>query len=119
LHNVRWTHGDVLTYDSVIGYDAVVMIEAIEHISAWKVAIAAVSKLLHRSGALYLSTPNARGAYRKNDLHEKELTAAELRAGLSECFRDVKLYDYALKCEQDDDTVLTPLVAVCRKGSCG
>lgn len=109
----EWEHADILSYASHELFDAVVMIEVLEHIHDWYGALAKVAGLLNDGGTFYLSHRNANADLRKNDLHEREWTAQELLWNLSAHFRDVTLYDYSLSAEQEADSRVTPLVAVC------
>lgn len=96
-------------------FDVVTMIEVLEHIPDWRAALENVRTLLTPGGKLYISARNRNADLRRNDLHEREWTAAEFRAALAGYFSSVKLYDYTLTAELGDDTHVTPLVAVCVK----
>lgn len=112
LSNVIWEAGDICR-GILGGYDVIVMIEVIEHIPRWHEALNRCRELLLPDGKLIISTPNANGTYLKNELHGDEWTAQEFRDRLELYFDKVTLYDFSLKNEQDDDTRITPLVAVC------
>jgi 2-polyprenyl-3-methyl-5-hydroxy-6-metoxy-1,4-benzoquinol methylase len=96
-------------------HDAAVMIEVLEHISDWQTALTSVAWLLRDGGKLYISARNANADLRRNDLHEREVTAGQFVEMLSAHFSSVKLYDYTLEHELGTDTRATPLVAVCVK----
>lgn len=96
-------------------FDVVTMIEVLEHIPDWRTALGHVCRLLCAGGKLYISARNRNADLRRNDLHEREWTAAEFRGALAGYFTSVKLYDYTLTAELGDDTHVTPLVAVCVK----
>lgn len=118
--NLGFTVLDVLTVadeQSATSYEAITAIEVLEHIPDWRAALRKVRGLLRPGGKLYISARNANADLRRNDLHEREWTAAEFRAALGEFFADVKLYDYTLDAahEQGDDSRVTPLVAVAVK----
>jgi len=118
LPGIMWYWGDVSRgFDYVGGeYDAIVMIEVLEHVADWRSAIRNVYKMLAPGGTFYISARNANADLRKNELHEREWTAAQLHSSMREYFEDVKLYDYRLEKRQELDTRQTPLLAVCRKG---
>lgn len=106
---------DLCEYMPFKPHDAVVMVEVLEHIPDWRVALGNVQTLLAPGGKLYISARNRNADLRRNDLHEREWTAAEFKAALAGYFSSVTLYDYSLEHEQGDDTRVTPLVAVCVK----
>ena len=62
-----------------------------------------------------MTARNRHADLRRNDLHEREWTAKELKDNLGEFFLDVKLFDYTLQNEVDETTRITPLIAVARK----
>jgi 2-polyprenyl-3-methyl-5-hydroxy-6-metoxy-1,4-benzoquinol methylase len=110
--NVSWEYGDICR--GVLGrFDVIVMIETIEHIPRWQNAFEKCRELLLPGGKMIISTPNANGTYLKNELHGDEWTAQEFKERLEMYFKCVKLFDFSLKKEQDVDTRITPLVAVC------
>jgi 2-polyprenyl-3-methyl-5-hydroxy-6-metoxy-1,4-benzoquinol methylase len=116
--NLGFTVLDVMALaneQSAPSYQAVTMIEVLEHIPGWQLALHKVHGLLVPGGTLYISARNRNADLRRNDLHEREWTAAEFRAALAGYFAEVKLYDYTLEAEQGDDSRVTPLVAVCVK----
>ena len=113
--NLRFTQADLLDTQMFTPHEAVVMVEVLEHITDWRAALRKVRELLTRGGKLYISSRNANADLRRNDLHEREVTAEQFKAMLSEFFPSVTLYDYTLENEQGDDSRVTPLVAVCVK----
>jgi 2-polyprenyl-3-methyl-5-hydroxy-6-metoxy-1,4-benzoquinol methylase len=115
LKNVWWIESDITAALNKPIYDAVVMVETLEHIKKWRKALTKIHGLLKPGGCLYMTARNRNADLRRNDLHERELSASELRANLGEFFLDVTLYDYTLANEQSDDTHITPLIAVARK----
>lgn len=115
LRNVTWTEADITKIHPEPMYDAVVMVETLEHIEDWRKALANIHGLLIPGGCLYMTARNRNADLRRNDLHERELTASELVNALTEFFLDVDLYDYTLQNKQDKDTRITPLIAVARK----
>ncbi len=96
-------------------FDVVVMVEVLEHIADWQLAIGNVHRLLKPGGNLYISARNRNADLRRNEIHEREWSAAEFVAALGSVFSDVKLYDYTLENELDVDTHTTPLIAVATK----
>lgn len=116
---VNWICADFLEYRPTITYDAIVMVEVLEHMHDAKAALVRASELLDMGGCLYLTARNAHADLRKNDLHEMEWTAAELREHLLVHFDEVWLYDYTLRVLQDEETRLTPLVAIATGGKHG
>jgi 2-polyprenyl-3-methyl-5-hydroxy-6-metoxy-1,4-benzoquinol methylase len=116
IGRVTWSTVDITTYNYLQGYfDAVVMVETLEHIADWRKALSNIHGLLKPGGCLYMTARNRNADLRRNELHERELTASELLANLGEFFLDVKLYDYTLTNELTADTHITPLIAVARK----
>jgi 2-polyprenyl-3-methyl-5-hydroxy-6-metoxy-1,4-benzoquinol methylase len=114
LPNVKWDEGDIC-YGGVGMHDVVVMLEVIEHIPRWQNALKRCHEVLLPGGVLIVSTPNANGTYLKNPLHGDEWAAQEFKDRLEMYFDNVKLYDFSLEKEQDTNTMITPLVAVCKK----
>lgn len=114
---ISWWRGDILDAARVpLGNKgAAVAIEVLEHIPEWEKALTNIRAALHPGGKLYISARNRNADLRRNDLHEREWTAAEFRAALAEFFPSVTLYDYTLEAEQGDDSRVTPLVAVAVK----
>ncbi len=115
LPKVNWSCHDFTEFFGAGQYSAVVMVEVLEHIPEWQLALQTAAQHLEADGRLYISARNANADLRRNDLHEREWTAAEFRAALAGYFSDVKLYDYTLANEQGDDSRVTPLVAVAVK----
>jgi len=118
IPGIRWEWADAGRTLHYIGndYDAALMIEVMEHISDWQEAMANVWDILKPGGLLYISARNANADLRKNDLHEREWTAEQLKNALAHYFRGgVTLFDWTLKTEQDTSTHQTPLVAIARK----
>jgi 2-polyprenyl-3-methyl-5-hydroxy-6-metoxy-1,4-benzoquinol methylase len=98
--NLSFTQADLLALDMAADlpqtFDVIVNLENIEHLPKPGLFLAAARKRLEASGGiLVLSTPNANMGDRKgdgtlaNEFHEKEYTAQELRAMLSEFFPSV------------------------------
>lgn len=118
IPGVRWEWGDIQRGVHYLGsdYDAVVMIEVLEHISEWQLALLNVQDVLKPGGLFYISARNANADLRKNDLHERELTAKQFKNALSHYFDDVQLWDYKLEIPQGEDTHQTPLIAIATKG---
>jgi 2-polyprenyl-3-methyl-5-hydroxy-6-metoxy-1,4-benzoquinol methylase len=115
IKGIEWEHGDITDYKTQKQFRAVIMVEVLEHIPDWEVALQKVHDLLFPGGHLYLSHRNANADLRKNDLHEREWTATEVKENLGCFFSKVWLYDYALMDEQTADTRVTPIVAVAEK----
>jgi 2-polyprenyl-3-methyl-5-hydroxy-6-metoxy-1,4-benzoquinol methylase len=115
IRNISWLQRDITAMRVSLKYDAVVMVETLEHIADWRKALDSIHKRLRVGGCLYMTARNANADLRRNDLHERELSASELRANLGEFFLDVTLWDYTLANEQSDDTHITPLIAIARK----
>jgi 2-polyprenyl-3-methyl-5-hydroxy-6-metoxy-1,4-benzoquinol methylase len=121
LPGIQFAWGDIsrgvrYLVDDEFRFDAALMIEVLEHVSHWRNALTNVVEILKPGGKLYISARNANADLRKNDLHEREWTAAEFTAALGEFFESVELYDYRLEVKQDTTTRATPLVAVATKG---
>lgn len=115
IKGVAWERGDITNYKAKQQFRAVVMVEVLEHIPDWQTALQNVHDLLLPGGHLYLSHRNANADLRKNDLHEREWTATEVKENLGRFFGKVWLYDYALTEAQNADTRMTPIVAVAEK----
>jgi 2-polyprenyl-3-methyl-5-hydroxy-6-metoxy-1,4-benzoquinol methylase len=118
LANVTWMEHDILEGGNFRGvYHAVVMVEVLEHIHDWQRALAHVHELLRVGGSLYITARNANADLRRNELHEREWSAAELVKSLGYYFDSVRLFDYTLKQGLGADTRTTPLIAVATKGN--
>jgi 2-polyprenyl-3-methyl-5-hydroxy-6-metoxy-1,4-benzoquinol methylase len=115
LGDVDWFQEDITKLVTSIKYEAVVMVETLEHIEDWRKALGNIHGLLKPGGCLYMTARNRHADLRRNDLHEREWTAKELKNALAEYFLDVNLYDYTLANEVDETTRITPLIAVARK----
>ena len=115
VRGVTWECADILNYRPNGRCQAVVVVEVLEHIPEWERALLKIYDLLLPGDHLYLSHKNANADLRKNDLHEREWTAAQLSESVSRVFGDVWLYDYTLTHVQGPDTRMTPLVAVARR----
>ena len=114
LLHVTWAVGDI-TKKAYPHCDAALMIEVLEHIPNYKAALSNLADSLYVGGTAYISGPNKNAQLRKNDKHEREWTAGEFAKTLKEYFGEVTLYDYSLTQVQDEDSTVTPLVAVCVK----
>jgi 2-polyprenyl-3-methyl-5-hydroxy-6-metoxy-1,4-benzoquinol methylase len=112
---IQWRQADITTFTGSPHYDAVVMVETLEHIEDWRKALENIHGLLKPGGCLYMTARNRHADLRRNDLHEREWTAKELKNALAEYFLDVNLFDYTLANEVDETTRITPLIAVARK----
>ena len=110
-----WQRLNVIDLHSSPIYQAAVMIEVLEHIPDWRKVIENIHAALIPGGALYVSARNANADLRKNELHEREWTASELRISLMEFFGVVTLWDYTLTKRQGPNSRITPLVAVATK----
>jgi len=117
VNNVNWMVGDITTYETPQIYDVAIMIETLEHIPDWKKALANIRDKLTQGGYLVMSARNKHADLRRwKDLHEREWTASQLKEALDEYFPIVALYDYSLTKIQKENTTLTPLVAVAKRG---
>jgi len=117
LSNVRWIEADITSWYSAEPYDFAIMIETLEHIQQWRLALTATLAMLKPGGYLIMSARNANADLRRwKDLHEREWTAMQLLDNLGKFFPRVYLYDYNLQEQQDEDTRLTPLIAIAKKG---
>ena len=114
LSNVEWDYGDITVPQYHPEPEVVVMIEVLEHIEAYQLALNNVAALLPYGGEFYMTARNANADLRHNNLHQRELTARELYIMLIQYFNDVMFYDYEFR-EQDDNTHITPIVAVAVK----
>ena len=115
--NIRWICTDICHWYTSERYDYEVAIETMENIRNWYAALRNIHEFLAPGGYFIMSARNANSDLRRwKDLHERELTARQLVSSLGEFFPEVHLYDYSLTLEQDEDTRMTPLVAVARKG---
>lgn len=115
MPNVHWLCWDVLRPLNHGVHDVVVMIEVLEHIGDWELALKNIRDALKPNGELYMSARNANADLRRNEIHEREWTAKELKQSLLKYFSSVTLLDYTLTHEYDDDTRVTPLIARCVK----
>jgi len=120
VSNVTWCEQDITVFTAPGVFDACVMIETLEHIHHWKIALANVRDSLRTGGELIITARNRNADLRRQkNLHEREWTAKEFYDSLSLFFGKVTLYDYSLTNEQDQDTALTPLVAIASKQDTG
>ncbi len=116
LGHVDWRLSDITHMHGLYNiYDNVVMIEALEHVEEWQKALTNVKNMLRPGGKLYMSARNRNADLRRNDLHEREWTATELINNLHLVFSKVFLFDYSLQEEQNQNSRVTPLVAVATK----
>lgn len=116
LKNVVWVKGSILDTPHVLGsFDVVVMVETLEHISEWELALENIYGYLKPKGLLYMTARNNQADLRRNDLHEREWTAKELKDNLCKWFDNVELYDYKMDKVLGEDTHITPLIAVAQK----
>lgn len=115
LANVEWLVGDVTERLPEKHFDFAIMIEVLEHIPDYEAALNVLKACLKDYGTAIISGPNANASLRKNDKHEREWTAKEFSDTLKEYFSEVVLYDYRMAEVQDENSTITPLVAVCKK----
>jgi len=127
ISNVRWIGADITSkswwsarkrreWNTMGGYDFAIMIETLEHIEQWEEVLENIKILLRKGGRLIMTARNANADLRRQkDLHEREWTATELYDNLCDFFPSVSLFDYTLQNLQEEDTHLTPLVAVAKK----
>ena len=117
LNNVNWIEADITSWYTAETYDYAIMIETLEHISEWRKAVTAIKAHLIPGGYLIMSARNANADLRRyKDLHEREWTAQQFLDNLSIFFSDVNIYDWTLNEQQNNDTRLTPLMAIAKKG---
>jgi 2-polyprenyl-3-methyl-5-hydroxy-6-metoxy-1,4-benzoquinol methylase len=116
LTNVSWIKQDLLEFENrSYAYDYVIMIEVLEHIRDYASALSKIRSLLKPGGQFIMSARNVNADLRRwKDLHEREWKSQKLVHELGNCFNSVELFDYTLRNEQDVDTSLTPLFAVCK-----
>jgi len=116
LTNVSWIKQDLLEFDNEsYSYDYIIMIEVLEHIQNYEKALLKICSLLKPGGQFIMSARNINADLRRwKDLHEREWKSQELVQELGYFFDSVNLFDYTLRSEQDADTHLTPLFAVCK-----
>ena len=118
LPNIWWGESDILNYDTLRRYDIVLMVEVLEHIQDWTGALRMANKLLKVGGKLIMTSRNMNADLRRNELHEREWTALELKENLSRFFGGVELVDYQFN-PVGTDTHITPLVALAYKTEAG
>lgn len=98
-------------------YDVVVSLEVIEHVDNPQ----AMLKVLRNSclpGALvFISTLNHNSQYRKNPGHVGKFHVTDFLALVGQFFPGARLYNYDLTEELDDESTLTPMVAVWKEGA--
>jgi len=115
LPNVAWMVNDICTFRNPIRYDYAIMIEALEHIRYWEDALGSILGHMKSEATFFMTARNNNADLsRWNELHEREWTAWQLRQSLEQFFGEVTLWDWSLTREQNSDTSLTPLVAMCR-----
>uniref|UniRef100_A0A6M3JE56 Putative methyltransferase n=1 Tax=viral metagenome TaxID=1070528 RepID=A0A6M3JE56_9ZZZZ len=112
IARLQFRYGDIQKGIDDDGYDWVVMIDVIEHIKNDKQALLNAKKMLGKSGALIVSTPNRLSRYRKADTHVREYSPKEFETVLKMAFANVSLRTYTL--EPLASGYENPMIAVCR-----
>lgn len=117
LDNVDWLDEDILDITPKNGryYNWIIAVESMEHIENYHKALCNISDILLTGGKFLMTARNANADLRRNELHEREWTAAELLHNLRIYFKNVVLYDYSLKNTQGEDSRITPLIAIAEK----
>ena len=95
-------------------YNLVTCIEVIEHVKDPNRLLQQFKRSLVTGGTLICSTLNHYSQYRKNDLHCNKYTAQSFKKLLSKYFDNVLLTDYTLSIELENNSTVTPIVAICR-----
>lgn len=110
IPNVTFAAVDISRATYLPRFDVILMVEVLEHIPDCKSALENVKRFLNPDGMFLMTARNANADLRKNELHERELSAGQLEEMLSKFFKCVRLYDYKMQ-EVNRETHLTPLVA--------
>lgn len=95
-------------------FDTVVCLEVIEHVEHPHELLDNLRMSLRSEGQLYISTLNHNSQYRKNRGHVGRYCVEDFRRLLQHHFPGVKLYEYTLTRELQDDDTMTPMVGVWR-----
>lgn len=96
----------------VCTFDIIVCIEVIEHLEYPKQLIVELKRRLKKGGVLVLSTLNHNSQYRKNHAHIGRFCVADFRKLMSEFFPYIRIVDYTLRTELDDNSTITPMIAI-------
>lgn len=125
LKNVQFLNEDITVCSLPSeSFDVVVAVEVVEHIANYWDALSQIARILRKSGTLYISSPNRNKGNRggassmgppRNKYHVREWTAGEFLDVLSAYFSDICLYDYTLARPQTADTLVSPVIAVCKE----
>jgi len=95
-------------------FDLVTCIEVIEHVRSPKRLVLLLARAMKADGFAVISTLNHNSQYRKNDAHVGKFHVADFREVLQTAFRSVNIVEYTLNNSLDDESTITPVVAVCQ-----
>lgn len=95
------------------GYDLITCIEVIEHVDNVDKFLYNLKEIAPKATFIF-STLNHNSQHRKNDAHIGKWTVHTFRWLMQEYFGKVRLTDYLLQDQLEDDSTLTPMVAVCQ-----
>lgn len=123
LENVRFVNEDIVSCPFLnTTFDVVVAIEVIEHIANYQGALVQMARILNCPGTLYISSPNRNsrgGASHEGPPqlkhHVREWTAGEFRRALLGYFGRVDLYDHTLIRPVTIETMVSPIIALCKE----
>jgi 2-polyprenyl-3-methyl-5-hydroxy-6-metoxy-1,4-benzoquinol methylase len=113
-HLCTFIHADWGINDDVTPcFDVVVCLEVIEHVDYPCNLLRSLARL--GCDTFVMSTVNHNSQFRKNRGHVGKFCIADFREMLGVYFPGVKIFDYTLEDELDDDSSISPMVAVWRK----
>ena len=98
-------------------YDVVVCLEVIEHVDDSRAMLQILRDSCAPGARVFISTLNHNSQYRKNRGHVGKFHVIDFRHLVEQFFPGARLYNYDLTEELDDESNLTPMVAVWKEGS--
>lgn len=93
-------------------FDNIVCLEVIEHVKDPDTLLSNLRSSCAPDASVFISTLNHNSQYRKNAGHIGKFHVEDFRALLERHFPGVRLYNYDFSEELDDNSTLTPMVAV-------
>ncbi len=100
-------------------YDSVICLEVIEHVDNPAALLESLRKVCSQNSSVFISTLNHNSQYRKNRGHVGKFCVEDFRILCNKVFPGVLIYNYDFSEELDDESNLTPMVAVWKEGADG
>jgi len=98
-------------------YDIVVSLEVIEHVDNPVALLQALRDSCRNGARVFVSTLNHNSQYRKNRGHVGKFCVEDFRVLCAKVFPGVRIFNYDFSEELDDESTLTPMVAVWKEGA--